>query len=391
MQNKVKNIIVTAVFALFIAFFTVMAVVCGFVSPKEMSESERRPLAQFPSDITFEGIVDKTDIEAFEDFSVDQFPFREFFRGIKARFQMNFLGLKENNGLAVEDGYIVKVESTFNDKFVSDSIEILSHIYDQYFKDGKGDAFLSIIPDKNYYFSKDYGYASPDYEKLVSDVREALKDTKYIDLFDSLELSDYYKTDTHWDQPEILGALMKLAQGLGVSEHLSGEYTEHTIDGDFFGVYHGQSALNPTPDKITYLTNEFINAVKVYNYKYAGGVKIEEVPMYNMSLFGGEDSYNVFLSGAAGNPVMRIVNNKCENKDTLIVFRDSYGSSILPLLSEAYRTIYVIDIRSVDYNIVTGWNGLYEYIPERVFEESDVLFLYSTLVFNSNAFKPIIK
>lgn len=386
MQNKTKNIIVTAVFTLFIAFFTVMCVVCGF-DPKETSESERRPLAQFPSDISWESIKDKTAINAFEDFSVDQFPFREFFRGIKARFQMNVLGLKENNGLAVEDGYIVKVESTFNDKFVSDSIEILAHIYEQYFKDSKGDAFVSIIPDKNYYFSKDYGYASPDYEKLVLDVREALKDTKYIDLFDSLELEDYYKTDTHWNQPEILGALMKLAQGLGVSEYLSGEYEKVTIDGDFYGVYHGQSALDPKPDKITYLTNASIAGAKVYNY----GTKIEEVPMYNLDLFDGEDGYNVFLSGAAGNHVMRIVNNKCENKDTLIVFRDSYGSSILPLLSEAYRTIYVIDIRSIDYNIMVGWNGLYECIPERVFEEADVLFLYSTLIFNSNSFKPIVK
>lgn len=387
MQNKVKNIIVTAVFALFIGFFTVMAVVCGFFHPKAMSESERRPLSQFPTDISWESIKDKTAIEDFEDFSVDQFPFREFFRSIKARFQMNVLGLKENNGLAVEDGYIVKVESTFNEDFVKNSINILSHILDTYFKDGKGDKFVSIIPDKNYYFSKDYGYASPDYNKLVADVREALKGTEYIDLFDSLELEDYYKTDTHWNQPEILGALYALAEGLGVRDYLSGEYEKVTIDGDFYGVYYGQSALNPKPDKITYLTNESIAGTKLYNY----GTKLEEVPMYNLDLFDGEDGYNVFLSGAAGNPVMRIVNNKCQNKDTLIVFRDSYGSSILPLLSEAYKTIYVIDIRSIDYNITDSWNGLYEVIPERVFDESDVLFLYSTLVFNSNAFKPLVK
>lgn len=387
MKNNTKNIIVTVLFSAFIAFFTVMSVYTGFFNPKEMSEAERRPLAQAPTNVTLDSIKDKTAINDFEDFVVDQFPFREFFRSIKARFQMNFLGLKENNGLAVEDGYIVKVESTFNDKFVSDSIDILSHIYDQYFKNGKGNAFVSIIPDKNYYFSKDYGYASPDYDKLVSDVRAALEGTQYIDLFDSLELEDYYKTDTHWNQPEILGALEKLAIGLGVSEYLSGEYDKITIDGDFFGVYHGQSALNPDPDKISYLTNSILDSVKVYNY----GTSMVEVPMYNLDLFDGEDGYNVFLSGAAGNPVMRIVNNKCQNNKTLIVFRDSFGSSILPLLSEAYKTIYVIDIRSVDYNIVNGWNGLYEYIPERVFGEADVLFLYSTLVFNSNSFKPLAK
>ena len=387
MKNNTKNRIVTVLFSAFIAFFTVMSVYTGFFNPKATSEAERRPLAQAPTNVTLDSIKDKTAIGDFEDFVVDQFPFREFFRGIKARFQMNALGLKENNGLAVEDGYIVKVESSFNDKFVSDSIQILEHIYDTYFKDGKGDAFVSIIPDKNYYFSKDYGYASPDYEKLVADVREALAGTEYIDLFDSLELSDYYKTDTHWDQPEILRALMKLAEGLGVSEYLSGEYDKITIDGDFHGVYHGQSALNPKPDKISYLINDAIASAKLYNY----GTKIEEVPMYNLDLFDGEDGYNVFLSGAAGNPVMRIVNNSCANKDTLIVFRDSYGSSLLPLLSEAYKTIYVIDIRSIDYNIREGWNGLYEVIPQRVFEESDVLFLYSTLIFNSNSFKPLAK
>ncbi len=391
MQNKTKNIIVTVLFTLFIAFFTVMSVVCGFVSPKEMSEAERRPLAQAPTDISWESIKDKTAIDGFEDFVVDQFPFREFFRGIKARFQMNVLGLKENNGLAVEGGYIVKVESTFNEDFVKGSIDILAHIMDTYFKDGTGNKFVSVIPDKNYYFSQKYGYASPDYGKLVADIRAALEGTEYIDLFDSLDLESYYKTDTHWDQPKILGALMTLAEGLGVTDHLSGEYVEHVINGDFHGVYYGQSALDPTPDKITYLTNDALDGVKVYNYKYEGGMKLEEVPMYNLDLFDGEDGYNVFLSGAAGNPVMRLVNNKCANNKTLIVFRDSYGSAILPLLSEAYRTIYVIDIRSMDYNVTENWKGLYECIPENVFKSADVLMLYSTLIFNSNSFKPIVK
>ena len=184
---------------------------------------------------------------------------------------------------------------------------------------------------------------------------------------------------------------MTLAEGLGVTDHLSGEYVEHVINGDFHGVYYGQSALRPTPDKITYLTNDALDGVKVYNYKYEGGMKLQEVPMYNLDLFDGEDGYNVFLSGAAGNPVMRLVNNKCANNKTLIVFRDSYGSAILPLLSEAYRTIYVIDIRSMDYNVTENWKGLYECIPENVFKSADVLMLYSTLIFNSNSFKPIVK
>ena len=58
----------------FIAFFVVMCIV-SFFNPTEKSEAERRPLAQFPDKITWAGIIDKTVINEFEDYSVDQFHF----------------------------------------------------------------------------------------------------------------------------------------------------------------------------------------------------------------------------------------------------------------------------------------------------------------------------
>ena len=105
MNEKLKNMIVASVFVAFIGVLAVLSVVRIF-DPVERSEAERRPLAQFPYQITWEGVVDKTVINAFEKANVDQFPFREFFRSVKAKFQYNILGLKENNGLAIEDDYI---------------------------------------------------------------------------------------------------------------------------------------------------------------------------------------------------------------------------------------------------------------------------------------------
>ena len=62
MSDKIRNIIVTCVFVLFIFFFAAMCVVSYF-NPVAESTSERRPLAQFPDEITWQGIVDKTVIE----------------------------------------------------------------------------------------------------------------------------------------------------------------------------------------------------------------------------------------------------------------------------------------------------------------------------------------
>ena len=110
MNNKIKNIVVSATFIAFMAFFAVMCTIAYF-NPVKTSESERRPLAQFPEEITWEGVLDKTVIEDFEDYTVDQFPFREFFRSLKANFHLNILGLKENNGLTELDGYITKIHA----------------------------------------------------------------------------------------------------------------------------------------------------------------------------------------------------------------------------------------------------------------------------------------
>ena len=54
-----------------------------FGPSQERSEEERRKLAQMP-ELTFESLLDKTFMEKFEDYSLDQFPLRNSFRTLKA-------------------------------------------------------------------------------------------------------------------------------------------------------------------------------------------------------------------------------------------------------------------------------------------------------------------
>ncbi len=374
MNDKIKNIVVTSVFVTFIAFFVVMCAV-SFFNPVETSEAERRPLAQFPDKITWEGIIDKTVINDFEDYSVDQFPFREFFRNIKANFQLNVLQLKENNGLAIENGYIVKIEQDFVDKNVDYSIGKLQAYYEQFVKDNGGKHYISLIPDKNYFLGKDYGYPAPDYESLTNKVTEALPNMEYIDIFGELKLEDYYLTDTHWSQDKILGVADRLAGAMGVADKLSGEYKENVLEG-FKGVYYGQSALKPATENLVYLTNDILDSCTVFDYE-----RNTTGTIYDLEKFNGTDGYDVFLSGTK--PLLRIDNPNSDSDKKLVIFRDSYGSSITPLLAEAYDTIYIVDIRYID----AGMLGFYDKMNMVDFEGADVLFLYSALILNSNSFK----
>ena len=132
MQDKIKNIVVTVVFLLFILSFSALCIP-AFFNPVLHSDAENRDLAQFPEKITWEGVIDKTVINAFEKASVDQFPFREFFRSFKAKIQYNVLGLKENNGYVEKDGYICQIKNEFNAAGVQDSLgkmqQVLIHSF----------------------------------------------------------------------------------------------------------------------------------------------------------------------------------------------------------------------------------------------------------------------
>lgn len=372
MNNKIKNIVVTSVFVAFLAFFAVMS---GFkiLNPTESSAAERRPLAQFPDDITWAGVVDKDAeknvIKKFESASVDQFPFREFFRNVKVNFQMNVLGLKENNGYAVEDGYIAKIEPEFTKENIEYSVGRLSLIYNRFIKGKGANVYSAVVPDKNYYFAKDYGYPSPDYEMMAEMVKNGLPDAKYIDLFESLELSDYYYADTHWSQPCLDEVVKKISGEMGFKDRLSFNYTEKTLE-NFKGVYHAQSALYPKPEKLTYLTNDILDGATVYDYETG-----ETYGIYNFEAFEGSDGYDFFLSGTRS--YLRIDNPNATTDKELVMFRDSFGASLAPLFVEGYKTIYLIDIRSLPMSTLMAFD----------FSNKDVLFIYSSLVLNQKAFK----
>ncbi|MBR5538906.1 MAG: hypothetical protein IKU61_03320 [Clostridia bacterium] len=361
---KIKNIVVTVVFCLFITLFFLLSV---FHTPIDVSESERRPLAQAP-ELSLQGIINGSVMEEIEDFTADQFPFRDSFRKLYTWYRMNVMQLKDTNDLAFEDGYIAKVESGLNEKSIEKVLKAFNYIYENYLKDNGGKTYLSIIPDKNYFFSKEYGYISMDYDRLVKEITEGLPAAEYIDIFGTLELEDYYKTDTHWSQDKILLVAETLAQRLGVGGNFAeGGYEKNSLY-PFYGVYHGQSALDLPPETIYYLTNDVLDKCTVFDYETG-----ETTGLYTIKNFDSKEPYDIFLGGTKA--MLRIDNPLVTEKKELVVFRDSFGSSLLPLLSEGYSSIYVVDIRYISAGMLESYIN---------FEKVDALFLYSTLILNSN-------
>ena len=76
--------------------------------------------------------------------------------------------------------------------------------------------------------------------------------------------------------------------------------------------------------------------------------------------------------------MISIENPNSKNNKELLLFRDSFGSSIAPLLIQNYSKITLVDLRYISSKM------LGEFIK---FNDQDVLFLYSTVVLNQNILK----
>ena len=335
-----------------------------FASPKAVSESERRPLTQFPAfDLQKPGEF----IGKFEDFSLDQFPLRDSFRRLKSLFHYNILNQKDNNHIYLVDGYAAKMEYPLNIASVNRALGKFQKIYETYLQGNCENIVFALVPDKGYYLAQPNGYLSMDYETLFS-MAQGLEWAQYVDLTELLRPEDYYRTDTHWRQEKIQSVAQALLAALG-REPGQEVYTPVNLERPFYGVYYGQAALPMEPETMTILTSDTLEDCIVTNLETGKAAGI-----YDMEKLTSPDLYDVYLSGAVS--LMTIENPNAQEQKELIVFRDSFGSSLVPLLAESYSKITLVDIRYVSSQMLDAF---------LTFDGQDVLFLYSSLILNNSA------
>ena len=357
----------TSVFTvILLAGFLFGFAVFAWIKPSdEQSQSERRNLTQLPA-FSLEGFTDGKWTENFESYTLDQFPLREQFRTLKSLVTLGVFRQKDKSGVYLADGYVAKLEYPMDEASISHAQERFQFVYDKYLKGTDVRTYLSVIPDKNYFLAEQNGYPALDYGAFFADMQNGLPWATYIDLTESLTISDYYKTDIHWRQERLVPVAKTLASAIGAE--ISDDFTEKTLDRDYYGLYYGYAALPIRPEKISYLTNEAIEQAVVTNFETG-----KTGSVYDTEKAAGKDPYELFLSGSVA--LLTIENPSAKTDKALVVFRDSFASSLAPLLLEGYAKITLVDIR---------------YLPSArlgsflEFSDQDVLFLYSVPVLNNS-------
>lgn len=365
MKEKVKNIFVIAVFLVIIFGFTIANLIA---KDNETSNSERRKLKQFPK-ISAKNLFEGKIPDEIEEYAMDQFVLRDEIRSIKTFVKLDLLRQKDNNDLFYLNGSIYKMQYPLNKKSVENTAEKINAIYNKYLG-SNFNVYYSIVPDKNYFLGKNTMYLNIDYKSLEEIMKEKVdKNIKYIDIKDNLCMNSYYKTDTHWKQQDILEVRDKIAKEMNFKDRINTDLIKKEY-GEFYGTLYGQLGKKMKPDKIEYLTNSILEEATTYNYETKKESKIYDEQKAEKAM----DKYDLFLSGST--PLIEIRNESATTQKELIIFRDSFGSSLAPLFTEAYKKIILIDTRYMPADLIE------EYIEFN--DNQDVLFVYSTLLINDS-------
>lgn len=354
----------------FLRLLPVAVLFCGlclfaWLKPADgFSLTERRPLAQMP-EVSPGAILEGEFMADFEDYATDQFPLREPFRKLKSFIQFRLLGQKDVNDIYIAEGSAAKIEDPLNEKWVQTNVQKLQAVFENHFRSSGSEAFFALIPDKGFYLADKYGYPGMDHTAMWETVQQNTGFAQWIDLRDTLDITDYYTTDSHWRQECIGEAARVLADALGVD--ISQVYTETLAREDFAGVYAGQSALPLPVEPMYYLTSEELNGATVFDFetnKTSG--------IYDLEELWGRDPYDLFLSGAAA---LQVIENPAETSGReLVLFRDSFGSSMAPLLVPGYSKVTLVDLRYFSSALLP------QFVPA---QGQDVLFLLSPGILNS--------
>lgn len=331
-----------------------------------LSYTERRKLAQRP-ELSAEAVFSSAFSGELEDYLLDQFPAREAFRRLKAQISFGLLRRQDNNGIYLWQDGVYRQEYPLNEDQLRYGARKLNTLFAGALE-GMNVSY-AVIPDKNCYAAGAAGQLHLDYDQLRETLRAEIDSgIREIALYDCLDAGDYFRTDPHWRQERLERVLARLGEALEIALPTPDSYTPASF-APFYGAYYGQAALPVEPDTLYYLESDTTRGATVTTLDTG-----ETAGLYQPEAYDGMDGYDLFLGGAAAVQVLHNPGGPAGKE--LVIFRDSFASSLAPLLLEAYETITLIDLRYISAEracqLVT-------------FDHQDVLFLLSTLVWNHAA------
>ena len=338
MKKETAEKITTVAFCAYMASLTLLQ----FALPdKDFSERENRYLQELPK-FSFSSLFKGSFTEDFEDYCADQFPFRDKWITLNARYEQ-LSGKKQTNGV-----YLCEGDRLITPFTAPDAASLRRRVMAVEMLGEKLDVplTLALIPDG----AEIYGDLLPEgapndsQKKLIEDIGK-LTDLPMADLLTPLqqhvneENALFYRTDHHWTSYGAYLGYTGVCRALGIEPVPPESFRPETVTESFYGTAYSSSGYTwIAPDHMERYVDPSA-CTKAVSYRNGNG---EEIPLYKEESLTIKDKYTYFLGG---NTPRSVLYGTDESLPKLLLIRDSYSDSLAPFLLAHFSEIHLLDMR----------------------------------------------
>lgn len=359
---------------IFLAFIGVFFILNLVLPDRQFSEQENRYLQMKP-EFSFKSLFSGDYTSKFETYTTDQFTFRDEWITLKAASELA-LGKQENNDVHLcENGTLIEGYERPESSALDANMSALNTLVEN----TDAEVYFALIPDKSDLYASLLPKNAPnDSEKEVIDYCYAQSNATNVDMYSALGAHTdeyiFYRTDHHWTSLGAYYGFSALAESMGIDCPALDFYADrHVISEEFYGTTWSSSGFSWVgPDTMEIFVNE-PEGLKVTSYPEGSPV---EGKLYDFSFLEKKDKYSTFMGGNC--PLHEIVTGT-EGKPSLLIIRDSYTDSLLPLLLDDFSEIHVLDLRYYRASLKS-------YIEQNDFDSVLVCYSVSNFSTDSNIF-----
>lgn len=225
---------------------------------------------------------------------------------------------------------------------------------------GKATVYDIIVPNSmgvmlSDAYKQKQSITTSDQGKAIAYMMSKMNDhVKSVPIFDTLRQHTkdyiYFRTDHHWTATGAYYAYEQFAGVKGFKPTPLKEYKTDRYEG-FLGTFYADSgmssALGKTPDTVVTYTPKSTNDIHILD---RNGKEFDWDIVMDVSNYGASGMYNAFIGG--DNPYSVIKNPALKDGSSCVVIKESYGNAFVPFLVDHYQTVYVIDYRYYDDNVI---------------------------------------
>ena len=160
----------------------------------------------------------------------------------------------------------------------------------------------------------------------------------------------YFRTDHHWNGIGAYYAYEAFCEAKGVQPYTMEQRKLLTFDG-FLGTLYANSSYddNLLPADTVYAYKPYSDSTAMTFYDNNGNGTAWQIVM-DVTGWSAGTLYNTFAAG--DNPISVLTNSAVTDGSVCVVVKESYGNALMPYLIDHYSTIYEIDYRYWNGNIV---------------------------------------